>query len=224
MTLVRTEGWLKFETQGEELTLLPQRAIYWESKKTLLVADVHFGKAATFRALNVAVPAGTTEKDLKTLSKMIGETGARKVIFLGDLVHNYRGLTDRVSSLLSAWREFHDDLEITLVRGNHDKKIPQIEQLLRLNIVAEPLIVPPFALKHHPEAEKEHYVLCGHTHPAVLLFGKARQKLRLPCFWFAKKVGTLPAFGSFTGCAVIEPEEGEHIFVIAENKVMEALG
>lgn len=223
MTLLKAHGGLKFEFQGEELTLLPQRAIYWEREKTLLIADVHFGKAATFRALKVAIPAGTTEKDLSTLSNMISETGAQKLIFLGDLVHNYRGLTDRISSLLSAWREYHDELEMTLVRGNHDKKIPQIEQLLRLNIVAEPLIVEPFALKHHPISDKNHYVLCGHTHPAVLLFGKARQKLRLPCFHFAERVGTLPAFGSFTGCAEIEPEEGERVFVIAENKVMEAL-
>jgi hypothetical protein len=34
---------------GEKLGLFAERAIYWPARSTLLVADPHFGKAATFR-------------------------------------------------------------------------------------------------------------------------------------------------------------------------------
>jgi len=41
--------------RGEELLLLPQRALWWPAQKTLLVADLHFGKAATLRAHGIPV-------------------------------------------------------------------------------------------------------------------------------------------------------------------------
>lgn len=223
MTNMQTKisGYVEFELEGETLLLLPQRGIYWQDRKTLMVADVHLGKAAAFRAQNIAVPAGTTEKDLQTLSQMIVQTGAETLIFLGDLVHNKRGLTDRICSLILAWREHHEPLKITLVRGNHDRKIPAIAELMRMEIVEEPHILSPFALKHHPEKDAGHYVLCGHTHPAVRLHGAGQKSLRLPCFQFGERVGILPAFGSFTGCADIEPNESERIFVLAGDTVVE---
>ncbi|MBA3860019.1 MAG: DEAD/DEAH box helicase [Cyanobacteria bacterium PR.3.49] len=216
----QVSGCIEFDLQGENFLLLPQRGMFWAARKTLLVADVHLGKAAAFRAHNIAVPAGTTEKDLQTLSEMILQCGAEELIFLGDLVHNKRGLTDRVCSLILAWRELHDAVRMTLVRGNHDKKVSNITNLMRLDIVEEPYVVGPFALKHHPKEDKANYVLCGHTHPAVRLSGRGQKSLRLPCFSFGEKVGTLPAFGSFTGCLEIEPEENERIFVIAGDEVI----
>lgn len=217
----KISGHLEIEIQGESLILLPQRAVYWQKNKTLLVADAHLGKAATFRAHNIAVPTGTTEKDLQVLSELIVMTGAEHLIFLGDLVHNKRGLTDRICSLILAWREHHSDIKITLVRGNHDKKIPSIAELMRLDIVEEPLVIRPFALKHHPEKDTAGYVLCGHTHPAVRLHGAGQKSLRLPCYVFEDHIGTLPAFGSFTGCADLEPTGSERIYVLAGDTVVE---
>ncbi len=218
---IKISGHVEIELEGEKLVLLPQRAIYWQERKMLMVADVHLGKAATFRAQNIAIPAGTTEKDLQTLSQLVVQTGAEHLVFLGDLVHNKRGLTDRICSLILAWREHHDRLNIILVRGNHDKKIPAIAELMRMEIVEEPLSMPPFALKHHPDEDTSGYVLCGHTHPAVRLHGAGQKSLRLPCFAFGNRVGILPAFGSFTGCAEIETTEGERIFVLAGDTVVE---
>ena len=44
---------------GEAVRLLPERAIYWERERALVVADLHWGKAATFRAAGVPLPPGT---------------------------------------------------------------------------------------------------------------------------------------------------------------------
>src|SRR5262249_50769057 len=43
------------EIAGERVTLLAERAAYWQRTRTLLVADTHFGKAATFRAAGIPV-------------------------------------------------------------------------------------------------------------------------------------------------------------------------
>ena len=53
-------GAASFVCRGERLHLLPERAVWWPAAGLLLVADVHLGKAATFRRLGQPVPAGTT--------------------------------------------------------------------------------------------------------------------------------------------------------------------
>jgi hypothetical protein len=79
----------------------------------------------------------------------------------------------------------------------------------------------PFVLAHHPDPSEAGYVLAGHVHPAVRLVGKGRQRERLPCFWFGAEVGVFPAFGDFTGAAVVQPAAGDRVFVLASDRVME---
>ncbi len=67
-------GSMRISFAGERLVLLPDRAIYWEKRATLLVADVHLGKGAAFRAMGVPVPAGNSAKDLKRLSALLAAT------------------------------------------------------------------------------------------------------------------------------------------------------
>ena len=45
------------------------------------------------------------------------------------------------------------------------------------------------------------YRLAGHIHPSVVLYGTARQSMRLPAFVFGLEGAILPAFGDFTGTA-----------------------
>ena len=54
---------------GEDVQLLPERALYWPRACTLVVADVHWGKAATFRAAGIPIPSGTTTEDLARLDQ-----------------------------------------------------------------------------------------------------------------------------------------------------------
>ena len=65
------------------------------------------------------------------------------------------------------------------------------------------------------------YVLAGHLHPCVALAARARDRLRLPCFWFGRHTGVLPAFGAFTGMQSIRPAPGDRIFAIADDGVAE---
>ena len=77
----------------------------------------------------------------------------------------------------------------------------------------------PFIANHHPEPARGGYVLAGHIHPAVRLSDRGGS-FKLPCFWFSRKVGVLPAFGAFTGTAVVRPREGDQVYVIAEGEVL----
>ena len=56
---------------GRCLHLLPERAAWLPDAGLLLVADVHFGKAASFRRLGVPVPRGTTGANLARLDALL---------------------------------------------------------------------------------------------------------------------------------------------------------
>ncbi len=204
----------------EELDLFPERALLWPSQNALLVADLHIGKGAAFRAESVAVPTGSSESTLNNLTKLLNETGAKRLLILGDFWHARQGRTETIHELLLDWRHRHQHTEMILVEGNHDKKSGSLPSDLEMDTVQE-LPIEGFVLKHHPEPDERGYVLAGHIHPAVRLVGLGRQAERLPCFWFGPKIGVLPAFGDFTGAATVYPAAGDRVFVIAGQEVCE---
>jgi metallophosphoesterase superfamily enzyme len=85
--------------------------------------------------------------------------------------------------------------------------------------VDEPWPLGGLALCHHPQSVPGAYALAGHLHPAVVLGGRAHERLRLPCFHFGAAVGVLPAFGAFTGMHVVERRPGERVYVVAGDEV-----
>ncbi len=206
---------------GARLRLLPERAALLVDHATLLVADAHIGKAVSFRRLGVPVPQGTTSEMLVRLSALIDRTGARHVVFLGDLLHSARSRAPATVAAVQRWRARHAVVELTLVRGNHDRHAGDPPADWGIEALAGPLRMPGLdrlALAHHPEPVAGAYVIAGHVHPAVRL-GGAIDSLRLPCFHFGTAVGVLPAFGAFTGMHVVRPAPGERIFLVAGDSV-----
>jgi metallophosphoesterase superfamily enzyme len=90
-----------------------------------------------------------------------------------------------------------------------------------MRCVDGPLCEPPFAFTHHPRDVAGHYALSGHLHPAARLTGAGREYARLACFWFRERHAVFPAFGEFTGVADIDPMEGDRVFVVAGDEVVE---
>lgn len=212
-------GAVEASAGGETLWLLPDRAAYWPRTHTLLVADAHLGKAAAFRREGVAVPAGTTDENLQRLSALIDVLSARRVVFLGDMLHN-RVALDAIAGAFTRWRERHDDVEMVLVRGNHDRRAGDPSPEWRVECVDEPWLIADLALCHFPQAVPGHYVLAGHVHPAARLSGRGRELVRLPCFFFTHDYAILPAFGPFTGMANVEPRAGDRVYVVAGASVI----
>lgn len=211
------------EILGQHLLLLPQKAIYWKEEKTLIISDLHFGKAAHFRKAGIAVPNGNITADILLLGKLIQKYLPETLIFLGDLFHS-----DFNSdwNLFSNWRKLHPTLKIILVKGNHDIIPSNYYSTLGIEIINKELYLGPFEFAHHPfslnqEISENHpYRICGHLHPGIRLAGKGRQTATLSCFFFSKNQAILPAFGSFTGNFMIKPTEKDHIFCVVRNRIM----
>ena len=199
--------------------LLPEHALWWPEGKVLFIADLHLGKAATYRALGQPVPSGTTTENLRRLSELIGHYQPAQLVFLGDFLHARQARTASVHSQLQTWRDSHAQLSCTLVRGNHDSRAGDPPAELGISVVDEPYLIGPFAACHHPQQHATHAVLAGHKHPAVQLQGLGRDRLRLPCFVFDQRSAILPAFGEFTGGFTVTPQPGLQLFAVGGQSV-----
>lgn len=184
---------------GETVRLLPSSALWWPAARVLFVADLHLGKAASYRALGQPVPAGSTQDNLRRLDALIEEYAPRRLVFLGDFLHAASGRTRAVLDALLRWRQRHPGVAMVLVRGNHDRRAGDPPLEAKLDVVDEPWLLGPFACCHHPRYHPTHFVLAGHVHPVLRLGGPARDRIRLPCFVNDDRQAILPAFGAFTG-------------------------
>lgn len=204
--------------------LLAARAAFCDDLDTLVVADVHFGKAAAFRARGVPVPQGTTGDNLARLDTLIAHRQPRQLVFLGDLFHARESHAPETIAQMSAWRRRHAALEMVLVEGNHDLSAGAPPAALGIRVASEPWPCGDFALCHHPQRITGATVVAGHLHPCVRLYGAAFDSVRLPCFWIRDGLVILPAFGEFTGGAPIAREDGDHVIAVAEDRVVEIPG
>lgn len=218
-----SDGDLEVVVTGESLLLLPERAVHWPARETLFIADPHWGKAATFRVHGIPVPSGTTDEGIARLNRLVERTSARQVIFLGDLLHAKVGRSAAMFLAVGEWRRTRADVDLLLVRGNHDKRAGDPPEDLGIRCTDAPFQMSPFVLDHHPRPSDLGYVLSGHVHPGVRIYGTARQMERLPCFLFGREVAVLPAFGDFTGLAIVEAEEGDSVYAIADQTVIPIL-
>jgi uncharacterized protein len=207
---------------GLALRLLPQRAAFLPDAGLLLVADLHLGKAQSFRRLGVPVPGGTTADALARLDDCLAATGAHGIAFLGDLIHSVRSRAPATWEAVARWRERHGAVAMTLVRGNHDRHAgdpPPEWRMACVDAPWTPLAGRPLALSHHPDPVPGAYVLAGHVHPAAWLGGRAHDRLRLPCFHLGPQVGLLPAFGAFTGGHAVRRAADDRVFVVHDGGV-----
>ena len=205
---------------GEHLVLLPDRAIWIPERRMVIVADLHWGKAAAFRAAFVPVPTGTTTSDLARLTRVLHDTAATSLVVLGDLLHARAGRHVDTLADIGAWRDSHSELDITLVRGNHDVHAGDPPTSLRITCVDAPYAIGPLIGVHEPQEHPDGYVLAGHLHPCVSVRGRGRQHARLTAFVFGPRIGVLPAFSSFTGTGMYERSELDTLFVIADRDVI----
>lgn len=217
-------GSLSVDWAGEPWLLLPDRAVFRHRTGSLILADLHLGKAAAFRAAGIPVPE-IVHAELQRLDRLVSFTRARSLIIVGDLIHAAAGRTPTVLGAVTAWRLRHAALPVTLVRGNHDHAAGDPPRDWRIATHAAPFTPagePRVAFVHDPETEASPGLACigGHLHPCAVL-SDGSTSVRAPCFWLRPDVLVLPAFGRFTGTHPIRPASADRVFAIGDGQVIE---
>lgn len=218
-------GSAEVEVCGRRVLLTPFRAAVLPESGVLAISDLHLGKAEAFRRAGSPIPSLVHDDDLAAVSALVALTGVKRLIVVGDLFHS-RSTSDVRE--FRAWREQHPDLQIDLVRGNHDILPGSFFRDSRIAVFDHELTVPPFHFCHDPcrgsermQDGSELFGVCGHLHPAVRLRGPGLHQEKLPCFWLRRTDLVLPAFGRFTGTSVIRPRPDQQVFVIAGDEVVQ---
>jgi uncharacterized protein len=209
----------EIEWAGERLELSCERAIHWPRRKTLIIADPHFGKAAAFRHHGVPVPAGTTQANLDRLSRLIDQWSAERLVVLGDFLHARAARASSTMNAIETWRNARRAISIVLVRGNHDLNAGDPPSEWDFQCADEPLRDEGFAWCHEPQRVSKSHVMAGHVHPCVVLRDIDGSSVRTPCFHFGSRIATLPAFGRFTGSHPIRTVRGDRVFAVGSEVI-----
>ncbi len=202
----------------QSVMLLTERAMWLPFHRTLIVADLHFGKVNHFRRAGLPVPLKANHRNAERLIDLIQQHQPSTTYFLGDLFHStYNDDWEVIGQIV---RHFPSCC-FELIRGNHD--VLSEQQYRRHGIeVRESQRIGDLLLTHEPmEIRGDAINLCGHLHPAARLVGKGRQSILLPCFWLSRKRLVLPAFGSLTGFAAISPAEDDAVYLVTSEKIVE---
>lgn len=215
---------LKHTIHQQSLCLSADRCIYWEEQRSLIMSDLHFGKTGHFRKSGIPVPQTVYREDLQRLVQLLQFFKPEELIVVGDFFHSH---ANKELDFFLKWRADFPELQIILVKGNHDILKSSWYKQAEITVVDDCFKKGPFTFVHDLElcnTQDHDYIFSGHIHPGICISGVGRQSLRLPCFYFTEKYAVLPAFSRFTGLYTIEPNEQELVFAIADKTLIPMYG
>jgi DNA ligase-associated metallophosphoesterase len=193
------------------LWLDARRAIWLESTRTLLVADLHLGYAWAHRQSGNLLPIETAEDTIDRLEVLAAEYAPSEIIVLGDVIH----AAVNEEAVLGDLRRLHaltGGVPIRLIAGNHDAQLAAMLRRAGLDdTLVRELTLEGHLLLHGDLGdetmadarclsvfEKGGRVILGHEHPAITLSDGVATSLRCPCFLVGDDVLVLPAFSPWS--------------------------
>src|SRR5882762_3732766 len=100
---------IPYRIKDQQLWLSPDRCIFWEEEKALILSDLHFGKTGHFRKSGIAVPQSLYHEDLQRLLTLIQYFQPRQLLVVGDLFHSRE---NKELALFRRWRNDFPELAI----------------------------------------------------------------------------------------------------------------
>lgn len=213
----------KFILKEQTLWLSPERCIFWEEEKALILSDLHFGKTGHFRKSGIGVPQSLFKEDLQRLFAQVQYFKPTQLLIVGDLFHSH---ANKEMDMFLKWRNDIPQLKMRLIRGNHDILAKKFYAEADIEVTKQKLSVSNFCFTHdinetcEEEAGNTNFTFSGHVHPGIYMNGMGKQSLRFPCFYFSKEYAILPAFSHFTGLYKIIPKRTDKVFALVENDVV----
>jgi uncharacterized protein len=194
------------------LWLDSRRAVWIERSRRLVLADLHWGYAASHRAAGSLLPLWGDEDMARTLDELIGEYRPTEMIWLGDVIHAAAGRS-RAESYLSA-----APVPIVVLLGNHDRRWQWAESRTQLR--------DDGFLFHHghecPQDLGSDREMVGHHHPAAVLTDRAGSHVKLPALVTGPRRWVLPAFSPWAAGVAWNHElaEDETLWAISPRRIL----
>jgi len=161
-----------------------RRAVWLETERLLLIADLHWGYAASHRARGNLIPLWGDEEIAQRLNELETAYAPSEMLWLGDVVHAAEG-----GAAAEAYMR-ESRVPVTLIAGNHDRhwRLAGARSLTRgrfhFHHGDTTLALPPGTTVE----------VVGHHHPAVSWGDQAGSRLKLPALVASERRLILPAF------------------------------
>ena len=173
---------------------LPQGALYWPSRRALLIADLHLEKASWFARLGQMLPPYDSIATLSDLTALAASTAAEEVWCLGDSFHDRFGCDRLPAGARELLTALTAGTRWTWITGNHD--VGFLDHCG--GRIVEEAEVDGLLLRHEADPSELRPELSGHFHPKLRITHRGRRVARR-CFVATERKLILPAFGSLTG-------------------------
>lgn len=197
---------IDYEVNNHTLTFHKYGGIFINSLKLLVISDLHLGKGFSFIKKGFHVPPYDINDTIDKLEEIVTLFEPKKVIALGDNVHEFNSLEninqktlDRINSLVKKYN-------FIWIIGNHDKALININYL-QGNFI-EAFSENDFFFTHIKKDLKKNnlFELSGHYHPKYALkVNKLRYYYK--CFVIGRRFCILPSFGTYTGGLDVKSQE-----------------
>lgn len=183
---------------GHDFLVAGGKALFWPTRRALIVADLHLEKASWFAARGQMLPPHDSMATLSALADLVAETGAAEVWCLGDNFHDSDGAARLPDDARATLLRLTDALDWVWITGNHDAALAETLAETVGGRVVEEADVDGLMLRHHAARADLRPELSGHFHPKYSSVARGRRVTR-PCFVEGATKLILPSFGALTG-------------------------
>jgi DNA ligase-associated metallophosphoesterase len=201
-------GALEVVVAGARLLALRAGGLWWAAERTLVVSDLHLGKADAYARRGVPLPPWDTRATLASVAALVHQLDPLRVVSLGDSFHDLAAsltLPDedraRLCGLTAAVADW------VWVEGNHDPAPPPALGGRHADV----LQIGPLHFRHEPVAGVARGEVAGHLHPCVRVGGGGRSQ-RCKAFATDGSRLVMPAMGAFTGGLNVRDRAFEPLF------------
>lgn len=178
---------------GERLVPLPSGALWWEAQSLLCVSDLHLCKSERImRRGGTMLPPYETQDTLARLDDCLAQTGAHRVICLGDSFDDLAAAQAMPEETRLWLARLQAGREWIWIEGNHDPGPVDLGGTHRGEVTLGPLTF------RHIAQQGARGEISGHYHPKARVNARGRMISR-PCFLADSHRVILPAFGTYTG-------------------------
>lgn len=189
--------------------------LFWPGEDTLIVSDLHLEQGVSLARRGLHVPPYDTQATLSELKNLLAETGAQRLVLLGDSFHApdaHAVLDEQACAELQAITGL---VETIWICGNHDPDPPG-------NLggrAATELTLGAIILRHIPSPVPHGCVeISGHLHPGVSIINRGR-RTHGKCFVSDQRRLIMPAFGAYTGALSVSSRAYDGLFDEPEAQV-----
>jgi DNA ligase-associated metallophosphoesterase len=174
-------------------------ALFWPVESTLVMTDLHLEKGSSFadRRRPQFIPPYDTEATLIRVESLMARFAPRRVICLGDSVHDPRAPARIDPDSCERIRAQTRGRDWIWIAGNHDPEPPKAWGGTVLREVA----IGPALFRHQahaPGPEDGTIEISGHFHPTAAVATRAA-RISGRCFAYDGRRLLLPAFGAYAG-------------------------